>query len=475
MDFGKGSVVEWGLQSQGIDTKKYKREAGEKIADNPIKSGAMLGGGLVGGFGALLGVDGARNKNLNTVYQDQIMKMEAKQDKLLNADVGMDQMMKNHDKSHKLFKKTMAIRNNPEQLLKSPKYNLLQTKSALKGAVPMAALGAGLGAVYGDTTNKTVQEFKHATTESFGLSKIAEEDKDRKNGKRVIEGAGGAALAAGSIGAATGTEKFYHGTSFENAKDIKQHGLLANKGGTGAAKDLGVPQYVDNSQGYVHATKFKPNATMYAKMNHPDSQKDLEKVRGLRNKIQEVDQSQFGSAVDEFTKENRAMQSRMSARKLSESGEVLKGRVPYDLFQRAEIDKDSGGSKIMAFKTKENIPVEAIHGSSATLGQRAKYYGKNFAGYAKNHTGRLALGLGGVGLGTALVGDSLLRDKEKPIAGTLKLASTNYDERMIQNKMRRTGCSREEVERTMDIADSQYLSEVFMDDFVNKLTGGTKK
>lgn len=743
MDFGKGSVVEWGLQSQGIDTKKYKREAGEKIADNPIKSGAMLGGGLVGGFGALLGVDGARNKNLNTVYQDQIMKMEAKQDKLLNADVDMDQMMKNHDKSHKLFKKTMAIRNNPEQLLKSPKYNLLQTKSALKGAVPMAALGAGLGAVYGDTTNKTVQEFKHATTESFGLikiaeeemkerdwyrrpvegtagallvnmsldkaigaekfhhgtsfdnaekikeqgflankggsgvtssglrvggnqeyvhgtkwksiaknyaksnhpdalkdmelvrvleekmtdimkeedwlsneesrrklvnareemskaldtfhenrpkrplkesgevitgrvpyelfdraeidtrlgnskstafktkenipveairgssattaerakyygknfanyakdypgrlalglggvglggvmvadsflrdkemplgdrlvlantesfglSKIAEEDKDRKTGKRVIEGAGGAALAAGSIGAATGTEKFYHGTSFENAKDIKQHGLLANKGGTGAAKDLGVPQYVDNSQGYVHATKFKPNATMYAKMNHPDSQKDLEKVRGLRNKIQEVDQSQFGSAVDEFTKENRAMQSRMSARKLSESGEVLKGRVPYDLFQRAEIDKDSGGSKIMAFKTKENIPVEAIHGSSATLGQRAKYYGKNFAGYAKNHTGRLALGLGGVGLGTALVGDSLLRDKEKPIAGTLKLASTNYDERMIQNKMRRTGCSREEVERTMDIADSQYLSEVFMDDFVNKLTGGKR-
>lgn len=173
MDFGKGSVVEWGLQTQGIDTKKYKREAGQKIADNPIKSGAMIGGGLVGGFGALLGVDGGRNKNFNTVYNDKIMKMEAKQDKLLNADVGIDKLMKNHDKSHELFKKTMNLRNNPEKLLKSPKYNLLQTKSALKGAVPMAALGAGLGAVYGDTTNKAVQEFKHATTESFGLIKIA--------------------------------------------------------------------------------------------------------------------------------------------------------------------------------------------------------------------------------------------------------------------------------------------------------------
>ena len=36
MDFGKGSVVEWGLQSQGIDTKKYKREAELAVQRNPM-------------------------------------------------------------------------------------------------------------------------------------------------------------------------------------------------------------------------------------------------------------------------------------------------------------------------------------------------------------------------------------------------------------------------------------------------------
>lgn len=476
MDFGKGSVVEWGLQSQGIDTKKYKQAVGEKIGENPIKSGAAVGGGILGSLGAVGVMQKNEAKSMRKVYDQRAGKLEQKMDKLLNADdsKSLKNVEKNIFKSQKLMKKRMGLGNDLGKLKASPTYLMSQGKAGLKGAAIFGAIGAGTGAIHGNTISRTVDEFKHANTESFGLIKIAEEEKDRKTGKRVIEGAGGAALAAGSIGAATGTEKFYHGTSFENAKDIKQNGLLANKGGTGAAKDLGVPQYVDNSQGYVHATKFKPNAMMYAKMNHPDSQKDLEKVRGLRNKIQQVDQSQFRNAVDEFVTENKAMQSRLRARKLSESGEVLKGRVPYNLFNRAEIDTDSGSSKIMAFKTKENIPVEAIHGSSATLGERAKYYGKNFANYAKNHTGRLALGLGGVGLGTAMVGDSLVRDKEKPIAGTLKLASTNYDERMIQNKMRRTGCSRAEAERTMDIADSEYLSEVFMDDFVNKLTGGKK-
>lgn len=329
---------------------------------------------------------------------------------------------------------------------------------------------------------------------SYGLIKIAEEEmKERDWYRRPIEGTAGSLLVSMSLDKAIGAEKFYHGTSFENAEKIKEQGFLANKGGSGVTSSgLGV----GGNQEYVHGTKWKSIAKNYAKSNHPDALKDMELVRVLEGKMTDIMKDEdwvsseegrrnFVNAREEMSKALDTFHKNRPKRPLKESGEIITGRLPYELFDRAEVDTRLGNSKSTAFKTKENIPVEAIRGSSATTTERAKYYGKNFANYAKDYPGRLALGLGGLGLGGVMVADSFLRDKEMPLGNKLvlattesfglsKLASIDYNERLVNMKMRRTGCSRAEAERTMDIADSQYLSEVFMDDFVNKLTGGKK-
>lgn len=326
---------------------------------------------------------------------------------------------------------------------------------------------------------------------SFGLIKIAEEKEEKKKKEREIPGRvtetlGGAGIAAASFGAATGTEKFYHGTSTENAEKIKSQGLLAQMGGTGKAKDIGYDNYVENSKGYVHGTKMKSVADNYAKMNHPEVMRELQSMEAYRSRLKDVEQlkgqvpeadynSFKQSAVRDFHNAQTRLINKIDSVKIDGVGEVLRGRLPYDIFKDTEIDKDAGSSRMQAFKTKRDIPIEAIHGSDAMLSDRAKYYGKNFLNYAKEHPKRLLAGAAGLGVGSTLVADGLLRNEEVPLFGTVKLASSNnYDERMIELKMRRTGCTREEAERTMDIADSQYLSEVFMKDFVNKLTGGKK-
>jgi hypothetical protein len=322
---------------------------------------------------------------------------------------------------------------------------------------------------------------------SFGLIKIAEETKEKKEREvpgRVTETLGGAGIGAASFGAATGTEKFYHGTSTENAEKIKSEGLLASMGGTGKAKDIGYDNYVENSKGYVHGTKMPSVAKNYAKMNHPEVMRELQSMEAYRSRVEEVSNlkgqipeadyiSLKESAVRDFGSAQNRLLNKIDSVKADGTGEVIRGRLPYDIYKGTEIDTDAGRSRMQAFKTKRDIPVEAIHGSEAMLSDRAKYYGKNFLNYAKEHPKRLLTGAAGLGIGSTLVADGLLRNEEVPLFGTVKLASsTNYNERMIELKMRRTGCSREEAERTMDIADSQYLSEVLMGDFVNKLTKG---
>jgi hypothetical protein len=338
----------------------------------------------------------------------------------------------------------------------------------------------------------------------MNLIKLAEETKDRDTVPRVVETVGGGLIGAASLGAATGTEKMYHGTSLENAEKIKQEGLLASMGGSGKAKDIGFGDYVENSKGYVHGTKIKAIAKNYAKMNDPEIMEEMKGLNPIRQRMHELEKAKDMMPLDQWKREYRAVVSEynqasnqlvknVEGKSLKGVGEILTGRIPYQIIKDAEIDTDAGASKMVAFKTRQDIPREAIYGSDAKLAERAKYYGKNFAHYVTEHPKRFLTGAGALTAGGLLVGDGLLRNEEVPLgsfaklasskwnnmvmdvqlvnAGILKVASTDYNERMIQTKMRRTGCSREEAERTMDIADSQYLSEVFMDDFVKKLGG----
>jgi hypothetical protein len=111
--------------------------------------------------------------------------------------------------------------------------------------------------------------------DNYGLVKLAHDDEDKKltSGQHAALGAASTLAGTSYLGAAgkefknNSYENFYHGTSYSNAKDIREHGLLASKAGSGQAStqsNLSGRIGEENVKGKVYMTRDPGIADYYA-------------------------------------------------------------------------------------------------------------------------------------------------------------------------------------------------------------------
>lgn len=287
---------------------------------------------------------------------------------------------------------------------------------------------------YEPTFSNTYYEKPIQKTASYWIDKRAElnypsdDDSKRNPYVRTAEGVAGLGMLGAARPRLDGTIKAFHGTTKENAADIEQNGLLANKGGTGAASKIGINNYVDASKDHVHLTRLPHLAKMYAEMQSPQFAGDLDTVSQHRRQqaaasaeLQKMLEERGSIPANDPTYQSlknqqleanakaqeayRGMNKRILSNVLnpfSKGGEVIQARIPYTMYHRAIPDEDSGGYKPFAFKQTEDVPIEAIRGSEASIADRLKYYGAHLPEYIKSHPVRfgsgIALGAAGAGL-----------------------------------------------------------------------------
>lgn len=155
-----------------------------------------------------------------------------------------------------------------------------------------------------------------------------------------------------------GYHTVYHGTTKENAANIKRKGFDPSRGGTGAATVS--ERFVENSKNKVHFTKSKLQAGAYA--------------GGIADHIKNLPfGGSIGSAYKNAHKDYRAGK-----------GEVLKAKIPHSMWEKMEIDRDSSGA----------VPDEAFMKSHIEnhLKNRAATYDKkvnpSFVEGGRNYAGR---------------------------------------------------------------------------------------
>lgn len=204
------------------------------------------------------------------------------------------------------------------------------------------------------------------------MSKIAGEAEGSDANPLLAPGAaavGGAGLLAlpSTRGNLTGYKRVYHGTGDEIARSVREQGLQASMGGSGAAEVSGSNQFIQGSKGKVHVSPMKSVGKFFAK----------------------------------FTAEGKGQRP-----------EVLKADLPMAMFDRFDVDPDMTGlpmpesmGKHIAAKSSESVPSRYIHGGKgfgrlALAGERLRA----LPGYAAKHPGRLLAGAGAAGIGAAGVG-----------------------------------------------------------------------
>ena len=160
-----------------------------------------------------------------------------------------------------------------------------------------------------------------------------------------------------------GKQRFYHGTSKQNAEKIIKEGLDPEMGGkNGASAHVGSSSYVKNSTGHVHVTPSKRVAAAFSHLH--------------------------GSGAGKGDPKQALAMLKGALLGTAGPGAIVSGHLDYDRFQRDfHPDPDMGGGQ--AYRTKTKIGTESI-GSSVTKGVSAG----SIAKYIKANPGRFAAGAG---------------------------------------------------------------------------------
>ena len=160
-----------------------------------------------------------------------------------------------------------------------------------------------------------------------------------------------------------GKQRFYHGTSKQNAEKIIKEGLDPEMGGkNGASAHVGSSSYVKNSTGHVHVTPSKRVAAAFSHLH--------------------------GSGAGKGDPKQALAMLKGALLGTAGPGAIVSGHLDYDRFQRDfHLDPDMGGGQ--AYRTKTKIGTESI-GSSVTKGVSAG----SIAKYVKANPGRFAAGAG---------------------------------------------------------------------------------
>ena len=221
----------------------------------------------------------------------------------------------------------------------------------------------------------------------------------------------------------------YHGTSKGNADKILEEGLRPDKGGTGVDGTL-AGDYAKQSKGYVHATTRPLLARRYAVQHYPEGKEIAERVKGLKNQLTD---DVTGEVRDKLEKEIKGTEMEYAFRhqydlfrKMDKNQvDVVKAKIPLTQIDRADYEtlqymdpslpKANGlKTKLNAFRTTEQIPVEAIKGSVATPLDRLKYRAGVLPELAREMPGRTFGSLGLVGLGGLAGYQALQSGNETP-------------------------------------------------------------
>ena len=288
-----------------------------------------------------------------------------------------------------------------------------------------------------------------------GLKKKADEDinsieKQAGIPSSVAKGALGAALLAGSTNAILGKKTLYHGTSKENWDRIKEEGMKADKGGSGASKSVGNNAYQKNSENKVHLTGIKPIANMYSSVNTPEIKKKREELESLKNKALniQVHQGAPGKSVVDYKlkkgrqkvyrelvkyKEDELKRMNMAQKtfknvfvnpSIDTDGKTVKVKLDYNKWKnnmeqdregvalKKQVNKYLKGNynpvvKQMAARGNIDVLPEEIVGSNATLSDKAKHTLSQLPSYIKENPLRFGAGLTSAGAGTALMVNAL--------------------------------------------------------------------
>ena len=301
--------------------------------------------------------------------------------------------------------------------------------------------GIGLGAMTGG-----------AIALAKGLKKSASEDIEKEAGvpSSVVKGALGLGLMAGSADALLGKKTLYHGTSKDNWSKIKEEGMLANRGGSGASKSVGNDAYQKNSENKVHLTGVKPIANVYSSVNTPEIKKKRQELMDFKNKAFDilVTQGEPGKSKVDLRlkkgrqkiyqelakyKEDELKRMNMAQRtfknvfinpSIDTDGKTVKVKLDYNKWKN-DMEQDREGVmfkkqvngylkgnnnpivKQMAARGNIDVLPEEIVGSNATLSEKAKHTLSQLPGYVKENPLRFGAGLTATGAGTMMLANAL--------------------------------------------------------------------
>lgn len=317
------------------------------------------------------------------------------------------------------------IKNNPERFKNS-----------------LVDVGLGLGAIGGGTAMLVKGLKKKASEEDI--------EKEASIKKSLAKGALGAALVAGSADAILGKKTLYHGTSKENWDKIKQEGMKAEKGGSGASKSVGNNAYQKNSENKVHLTGLKPVANIYSSSNTPEIKQKREDLAEFKDKVfdimvkqgppgksqvdyklkkgrQKVYQELVKYKEDELRRMNMAQRTFKNVfvnPSLNTDGKTVKVKLDYDKWKndmeqdregvmlKKHVNKHLKGNnnpivKQMAARGNIDVTPEEIVGSNARLSDKAMHTLSKMPSYIKENPLRFGAGLTSAGAGTALMVNAL--------------------------------------------------------------------
>lgn len=282
----------------------------------------------------------------------------------------------------------------------------------------------------------------------YYFEKVAKnENKEPNKEKAQAAGIGaiGTKMVHSSKDRILGQKTLYHGTSSKNWENIKNEGLKANKGGSGASHIIDNKEYVDNSKNKVHLTGSKWKARMYAGMDKAmDKLKDSPEMQ----KANELKQKHIRPGANypvfdtfeemrEYSKAQGAFGKKLFAESLNpkNKGKVIKVKMDYNKYKKMEIDPDEAGGQLMnefseKIKSKKGKALlESVARHQAARGnidvgkdeivglhkasKRLKNTAQNLPNYIKNNKGRFGSGVAMATLGTAMIGESVRRVKDK--------------------------------------------------------------
>ena len=262
-------------------------------------------------------------------------------------------------------------------------------------------------------------------------NELSDEERSRNQAMAAMAIPVGVGTVAKSRHQLLGQKRLYHGTTAENAKNIKRSGLKtshgAKKGGIadllyrGTDGDAGSDMYMKNSKNHVYAATRKNVAIANANIA--------------------AEGDKFVKDVKEYGPQFAAALHNGGGRKLGQGASVVKMNVPLNRYKK-DFEKDPEYKFVFknpARRSGKDIPVEEIVGSKAKLKDKIKYQVKNmpdairadkkrFAKGVAKTVGGTALTAAGVAAGAKLIKDYRARKKKQSEQNSEKTAMDSLDE-----------------------------------------------